>query len=183
VPLTAFLETLPQISVSPSIAFVVALAALAVCLVRIRFWRDHFTMFDAGAVLCVMTAGSMGLVPLIESSQSDAKAVALIEDLRTLRSQIELYKLQHRGNAPLLYKGTFPQLINPTNVVGVPGTPGRKFPFGPYLPRIPANPVTGVATVTPIADCPPTAATEGRGWLYHQASGRIFADVPEQLQR
>ena len=182
-PLTAYLETLPQISVSPSIAFVVALVALGVCAARVRFWRDNFTLFDAGAVLVAMTAGSMALVPLIEASRDEAKTVALIEDLRILRSQIELYTLQHGGRPPLLYKGTFPQLISPTNVVGVPGTPGRRFPFGPYLARIPANPVTGVATVTPIAQYPPTAASEGGGWLYHQASGRIFVDLPEHLQR
>jgi hypothetical protein len=142
VPLTAYLETLPQISVSPSIAFVVALAAMGVCAVRVRFWRDAFTLFDAGAILCAMTAGSMALVPLIETSREDAKAVTLVEDLRILRSQIDLYKLQHGGRPPLLYKGTFPQLISSTNGVGVPGNYSRKFPFGPYLPRIPANPVT-----------------------------------------
>ena len=54
--------------------------------------------------------------------------------------------------------------------------------FG-YLNEIPANPLTGVATITETEETPPKHASGTGGWLYHQATGRIFIDAPELLNK
>jgi hypothetical protein len=82
----------------------------------------------------------------------------------------------------LLFKGEMPQLTHHTNAEGVPGPAGSQFPYGPYLPEgIPANPFTGSSKVNSTEVFPPSAATGRGGWLYHQETGRITADVEEHL--
>jgi hypothetical protein len=67
------------------------------------------------------------------------KKNAAISILQTLRSQIELYKLQHRDLPPDLALG-WSQLTNRTDDAG---KVLEKAPFGPYVRRDPVNPLTG----------------------------------------
>jgi hypothetical protein len=69
---------------------------------------------------------------------SDRKNAA-ISILQTLRSQIELYKLQHRDMAPDLGSG-WDQFLYHTDAAG---NVDAKAPYGPYVQRAPVNPLTG----------------------------------------
>lgn len=164
----------------------VALAAIAVIgylVSHTRHGRTELTFLDA-LILAVLIAivGATG-IPLLEATNHRAQIVALRENLRALRSQIELYELEHRGQPPVLCEGTLPQLIRATNAAGAIGPPGSRYPFGPYLRGgVPVNPVTGCSIVTAIDTFPPAAASGNDGWLYHQASGRIAADLKEFLK-
>lgn len=115
-----------------------------------------FTSVDGLILVAIMAIGTAVAIPLLNAVKEPAKAGALQQNLQALRSRIAQYKLEHGEDAPLLYKGTFPQLIEATNAEGVPGPPGKEYPYGPYLPAgIPVNPYTGVSTVTPTEDFPP----------------------------
>jgi len=121
-------------------------------------------------------------LPIFEKASQQAKVTALLQNLRTLRSQIELYKAEHDGAAPLVYRGTLPQLTRATNAEGIPGQPGKKYPYGPYLRSgIPVNPITGQSIVMPTEAFPPEAPSGNGGWLYHEPSGQIAADLSEYL--
>jgi hypothetical protein len=123
-------------------------------------------------------------VPLLESSVAGARDAAVLDNLYTLRSQIGLYMLEHNGDPPILYQGSFPQLLQATNAEGVPGPSGGNRPYGPYLHNgIPRNPVTGRAIITLTEVFPPQAASGNGGWLFHQESGQIAIDLPEFLDR
>ncbi len=163
----------------------VALAALAVIgymVSKIRRGKADFTLMDA-LILAVIIAvlGGTG-IPVIEALCHRANSATLKQNLQTVRQQIELYKVEHGGQVPVLYEGTFPQLLRPTNAQGIPGKTGKAYPFGPYLQGgMPVNPMTGCSLVTTIDQFPPKAASGTGGWLYCQATGEIAPDLPDHL--
>jgi len=165
----------------------VALAALALIGYMASYARSgkaDFTVIDAVIVAVLAAIVGATTIPLLEMANRRAKTTALLQNLHTLRSQIELYKLGHGGEPPVLYQGSFPQLIRATNAEGIPGEPGTEYPFGPYLRSgLPLNPITGRSIVTATGVFPPTAPSKNGGWLYHQATGQIAADLAEYLDQ
>jgi general secretion pathway protein G len=143
-----------------------------------RSGRAELRLIDAVLLAVVVAIAGAVAIPLIEKASGQAKEAALLQNLRTLRSQIELYKLEHGGEPPVAYQGSFPQLLRATNARGVPGEAGSQFPYGPYLHTgIPVNPVTGCSIVTLTDTFPPQSPGGSGGWLYHQQTGRIAIDL------
>lgn len=168
----------------PIATAIAALAAVAFMVARARQREREFSAIDSLMLVILMTIAAAGGVTLVEIATHSAKEAALCQNLREFRTQIEVYKLQHGGETPLLYDGTFPQLIEATNAQGVPGRPGEKFPFGPYFRSgIPQNPITGRSMVSPAESNPPTAPSGYGGWLYHQESGMLNVDLAEYLDK
>jgi general secretion pathway protein G len=173
----------PQVTTA-AMAVLAAGVALVYGLVRFNRRREEFGVIDVGIVVMALLCGAAAAVPLVHAAQDRASGSVLLRDLHIVRTQIEMYKAQHNGRVPLLYKGAFPQLTQATDAIGVPGTPGTRFPYGPYLrDGIPPNPFTGQSIVTAVDVFPPPAPTRGRGWIYHQPSGRIAADQEGYLNR
>lgn len=144
--------------------------------------KGEFTLVDGLILVALMVAVTGTAVRILETFNHRAKVSATLQSLRVLRAQIELYKLEHNGNPPLLYEGAFPQLTSHTNQRGVPGEPGPAFPYGPYLRAgVPINPLTGGYMVTATDVFPPVTASGNGGWLYHQESGQIVPDVEGYL--
>jgi general secretion pathway protein G len=166
----------------PAAALLGAIAAGGYVLAHARHRQLHFTLLDAMLVVAIMAIVTAIAMPLVTAAGDQAKSSTLLQNLHTLRAQIELYKLEHAGTAPLLYEGKFPQLTEATNAEGMPGPPGREYPCGPYLSNIPANPYTGVSVVMPIETFPPTESTSVGGWLYHQPTGQIAPDLADHLR-
>lgn len=159
-----------------------AIAASAYLVSYARHRGLKFTLFDVLLVAAIMAIGTAVTMPLLNAAEERASSAALLQNLRTLRGQIELYKVEHGGKVPLLHKGTFPQLTHATNARGVPGPPGKEYAYGPYFPAgLPANPYTGVSVVTSSEKFPPAASSGVGGWLYHQETGRIAPDLDEYL--
>src|ERR1700730_5489090 len=122
------------------------------------------------------------IIPQFSSSTNDAKASALKFNLHTLRSQIELYKLDHAGAVPTLTGSALPQLTSSTDATGTIGAAGPNFRYGPYVQnQMPTNPIDGKNTVTATAVFPPTAATAAGGWIYYAATGQIAPNTPNHL--
>jgi general secretion pathway protein G len=159
-----------------------ALATIGYLVSRAKCGRKDFTLLDT-LILAVAIAILAGTgVPLLEAARHQTQLTVLQENLHTLRSQIELYQLQHQGVAPRVEHGTLPQLLQPTNAAGAIGSYGTKYPFGPYLTSgVPTNPLTGRSIVSLTESFPPQAPSDGGGWLYHQATGQIAADVAGYL--
>lgn len=159
-----------------------AVAATAYLIGYVRHRGLQFTMLDALLVAAIMAAGTAVAMPLLSVANDRANSSVLQQNLRTLREQIALYKVEHRGQPPLLFEGQFPQLMHATNSQGVPGPPGEDRPHGPYLPAgAPMNPYTGVSVVTPTDTFPPTAPSGVGGWLYHGPTGRVVPDLEGHL--
>ena len=168
----------------PAVVALAAIAALGYLVSHARHGRKQFTLLDGATVVLLMCIVAATAVPLLETAAQGAKQTALLQNLHALRSQIELYRAQHGGEPPVLYQGTFPQLIQATDAKGVPGLRGGNHPWGPYFPSgIPTNPMTGRTVVTASDSFPPTVASGNGGWLYHQPSGQIAIDLPGMLDK
>jgi general secretion pathway protein G len=159
-----------------------ALASLAYLAIRFRGGRRHFTTIDALLLAMLMAVASAIASPWLHAAGRGTKDLAIQRNLGALRSQIELYKLEHNGDPPVLYQGGFPQLLQATNGEGVIGPAGSDHPYGPYLPKgVLMNTATGRSTVTLTEVFPPTGTSGIGGWLYHQPTGQIAIDLPEML--
>jgi prepilin-type N-terminal cleavage/methylation domain-containing protein len=146
-----------------------------------------FTLIEVLIVVVIMAVLAATIIPQFASSTNDAKTSALKFNLHTLRSQIEMYKLQHNGATPALTSGNLPGLVYATDVTGASNnttTTDATHPFGPYVQggALPANPFDGMTTITQINAFPPTAtAGSAQGWLYEPVSGQIAPNTSGQL--
>ncbi len=155
--------------------------AYLLALARNRGFR--FSLLDAVVLVLIMAASTAVAVSMVAPAAEQARRAALEQNWNTLRRQIELYKLDHGGKLPVLFRGGFPQMTQATNSQGIPGEPGPDFPHGPYLPGgIPENPFTGATFIVGVEQFPPRSATNVGGWLYHEKSGKIIPDLPEYVE-
>lgn len=103
----------------------------------------------------------------------NAKNSSLSSQLQTVRSQLELYRMQHRDRRLTLAQiCTWSVLTETTNVDGFPG-----IDFGPYLQRAPVNPFTGGLCVGRAG-----RGSAAVGWTYNPRTGAIRAVVPRELE-
>jgi general secretion pathway protein G len=133
--------------------------------------RSGFTLIEVLIVVVIMAVLAATIIPQFSTSTKDAEDSQIEFNLHTLRSQVELYKVQHGGSYPAI-TNNLKALTVKTNADGTTtGTPT----IGPYLLEIPTNGRTGAATVTAS-----TTGTEktGGGWLYDATTGKIWANSP-----
>jgi len=119
-----------------------------------------------------------------EFAKVDREAIesSLFSDLQTMRSQLELYKVQHLENYPSPDRFT-QQLLLRTNAKGelMPDNAQAKdYPFGPYLQQMPANPFirnTYSARMVKFGHgaCPGDKST---GWYMDLDSGKFNCNDP-----
>ncbi len=149
--------------------------------------RKGLTLIEVLIVVVIMAILAAVVIPQFASSTEDAKASTLRFNLQTLRSQIELYRIHHLGQYPVIQNNDLPQLTNATNAQGEIGTPGPNYPYGPYIQQaLPANPYDGrnrvVAVPTP-GQVPTAPADNQGGWQYDATTGMIWPNNPEFFQR
>lgn len=143
--------------------------------------RLGFTLIEIMIVVVILAVLAATIIPQFSTSVSDSKVSAMQTNLQSLRTQIQLYSLQHNGSFPTLTTGSFPQMLANTDVNGNTGT-GTSYPYGPYIQgQIPVNPVDGNSTITATAVFPPTAATSAGGWLYDATTGQIAPNDTQYL--
>jgi len=118
----------------------------------------------------------------LETPSNDTRASSTMSNLRTLRSQLQLYKAQHDDEWP---KDLAAQMIRFSDVGGrTAEAQSREFRFGPYLLRMPANPYTGVSSVTSVHDAAEgyrAAGDMSQGWWYNSATGEFRCHVPDSV--
>jgi general secretion pathway protein G len=149
--------------------------------------KRGFTLVEILIVVVIMGILAAIVVPQFHQSSDDARYSAVIQNLQSLRQQIDLYKNQHRGQLPGTPGGAAPdtlfvdQLTKPTNEAGEVGDFGDpNYPLGPYITTLfPANPFNHsrtVESVTTLPDSAPAGTTVNSGdpgWIYEVTTGRI----------
>ncbi len=158
-----------------------------VYLLRTAIMREKgFTLVELLIVVAILGIMAAIVMPTFQGNVAQAKESASKSNLATLRTQIELYKLQHNGYPPgYVNGGAAPiatmqlQLIGTTTVAGQasPSTvPTDPFLYGPYVKKIPKNPFNNLDTITYVAEATAfSAAVDGTssGWLYKMETGEI----------
>ncbi len=150
---------------------------------RLRAKRG-FTLVEILIVVIILGILAAIVIPQFTNASQDARKNSLTSQLQTLRSQIELYKLQHLDQLPPSLAaggaGTAPwaELVEKTNADhSVTGTPT----FGPYLQQSPTNPLnsnTGVGVVSGTTDFGSggVANTTGTvGFILNTSTGKLWA--------
>jgi len=122
--------------------------------------RRAFTLIEI--LLVVVILGILGALvyPQFANARADAVDKAARTQLQGLRSQIEMYKVQHGGALPDLITNWNP-LINATVY--------NNKTVGPYLPRAPKNNFNNLTSVVDGDGTGPAASPAG--FVYDYAGG------------
>jgi general secretion pathway protein G len=123
-----------------------------------------FTLIEILIVVIVLGILASLVIPQFSKASEDLRIDALRAQLRTVRSAIQVYQMQHLGQLPDL-SSTWKPLLTQTNAQG--GATGTQL-FGPYLSAPPVNSLTGGSNVS-------TKAGARVDWVWTPASGRLVA--------
>lgn len=157
--------------------------------------KRGFTLVEILIVVVILGILAAIVIPQFTQASTEAKTNSLSSDLQSLRSQIELFKVQHTDMAPgntrdpatgtvtadvalfanqMVYVTDGDGNVNaPPSKVRATGA-GAVFIYGPYLERIPANPFSDLTSIGAVVDH--TAAGSGtNGWDYVPGTGEIYA--------
>ena len=135
--------------------------------------NNGFTLVEILIVVIILGILAAIVIPQFTQASDDARASALSSDLQTMRSQLELYRVQHTG-------GQYPsgattalwtaQLTGKTDPNGAANSSGI---YGPYLPKMPTNPfVAAKADEVTITTGAP-AGDGATGWHFNTSIGKF----------
>lgn len=143
--------------------------------------RHGFTLIEVLMVVTALAIIAGVVVPQVTEVVDDARNSATLHDLHEITLAIERYRMDHSGSTPnLIENETLVQLVERTDSEGNRGS-GPAFIYGPYLPSFPKNALNGVARVFRVNTAPPANLTSRVGWVYHPATGQIWAGLYPQF--
>jgi general secretion pathway protein G len=147
-----------------------------------------FTLVEILIVVIILGILAAIVIPQFATASEDARRNSLQSLLQTLRSQIELYRLQHLDENPpgldtaglrdgsvawaeMIVKTDKDHTLNPSGL------------FGPYLQAMPVNlistnlPADSVDVFVVTADVTPGGASGAgsAGWVFNRNNGKIWA--------
>ena len=143
--------------------------------------KRGFTLVEILIVVVILGILAAIVIPQFTNASTEAKASSLKSDLQTVRSQIELYKIQHGDALPGTVSGVSfaAAMTGQTDAAGAVYVSGTSTtgPFGPYLQKIPTNPFSSSATVgqTVATGTASAAVSTAAGWYFETDTGKFNA--------
>lgn len=128
--------------------------------------RRAFTMIEILIVVIILGILAATVIQQFGNVSDDAKAAALAKTIQSVRSQVELFKLQAGGNAPSVTGGSqnfWATLMASTTVDGKP--------CGPWIQAAAVNPFSNGSGVASVADA---AAAATGDWCI--SSGKFYGN-------
>lgn len=136
-----------------------------------------FTLIEVLMVVAALAIIAGVVVPQVNSVVDDARNAAVLKDLREFTFAIERYRIDHNGGTPdKIQNDMLIQLLSTSDADGNVGV-GAQYPYGPYLTTVPVNALNGVKRVFRVNAAPPASLSNRVGWVYHPASGQIWAGL------
>jgi len=144
-----------------------------------------FTLVEILIVVLLLGILAAIVIPQFTGATDQARENVLRETLRNLRTQINVYRAQHRdtspgyppnGGAGAASETLFiEQMTNATDVNGNIDPTGS---YGPYLRQMPLNPLNNSAEVEIIPDGDDSDMTgnESHGWIFRPEDVAFVAD-------
>jgi prepilin-type N-terminal cleavage/methylation domain-containing protein len=137
--------------------------------------QDGFTLVEVLIVIVIVGILAAVVVPRYSAASEDSRQIASKEQLRQLRTMVELYKTQHNGQLPNIVTDWNP-------MTKVTTYKGRN--VGPYLAAAPKNPMNDLDKVVD-GDVTKPATGQKTAFIYDYkssaGSGRIVATTADGL--
>ncbi len=106
-----------------------------------------FTLVEILIVVVILGILAAIVIPQFTQASTEAREASLRSNLQSIRSQIELFKIQHNDIAPTDNTTFEDQMTLRTTQAGAVLAAGE---FGPYLQAIPVNPFTTANTINAV---------------------------------
>jgi prepilin-type N-terminal cleavage/methylation domain-containing protein len=150
--------------------------------------KKAFTLIEVIVAVSILGILAAIVLPMFLGSSVQTKEAAARDALHMMRSQIELYRFEHKGVVPGYING-FPATITvltkqftmTTSITGTlnpsttPTIPTSTYLYGPYVQKLPVNPFNNLSTIkiVPSATAFPAAADKTTGWLYKKETAEF----------
>jgi len=141
--------------------------------------KSGFTLIEILIVVIILGILAAIVIPQFTNASQDARKSSLASEVQTLKSQIELYKLQHKDIAPKLITTGWDVFLQYSDIDGnlnatqdLTTNPPKN--LGPYMQSSQVNPLTGSDTFAAIGS--PAA---GVGWTYDESTGKIHGVISD----
>lgn len=147
----------------------------------VRSLKKGFTLVEILIVVIILGILAAIVIPQFTSASEDARKNSLTSQVQTLRSQVELYKLQHTSSGAELFADAtsdvtqWKELTNKTTAAG--GVDNAAGTFGPYLQTLPVNNLNGFSkvVVATVADETTYDPANDAGFIYDSGTGKFWA--------
>ena len=139
--------------------------------------KRGFTLVEILIVVVILGILAAIVIPQFTEASTEAKLSSLCSDLQTVRSQIELYKVQHNDKLPgtTTNGATFVQsMTGYTDIDGNVWASGAGTKYGPYLQQMPTNSFNQDSDVQIGTGSP--AGTADYGWYFNTDTGAFNAN-------
>jgi len=133
--------------------------------------KSGFTLVEILIVVVILGILAAIVIPQFTEASTEAKTSSLCTDLQTMRSQIELYKIQHNDQLPGAGDASFEEAL--TGQTDIDGNVGND--YGPYIQKIPTNQFNDLATVE-IEAGTAGLGNGSHGWHFDTTTGAFHAD-------
>ena len=146
----------------------------------VRSLKKGFTLVEILIVVIILGILAAIVIPQFTSASDDARKNSLTSQVQTLRSQIELYKLQHTSDGSELFATTttdvtqWQELTNKTQEDGTLNAAGI---YGPYLQTLPVNNLNSFSkvVVAAVANEATYDPDDTAGFIYDDSTGKFWA--------
>ncbi len=129
---------------------------------KMKATKSGFTLVEILIVVVILGILAAIVIPQFTDASTEAKEARLASDLQMMRSQLELYKIQHDDQLP----DTTDTDLFATDMTTQIGS------YGPYMQKIPTNPFNSLDTVSFVTTIDGDDST---GWNLDPNSGRFQA--------
>lgn len=128
--------------------------------------KSGFTLVEILIVVVILGILAAIVIPQFTDAATEAKESSLKTDLQAIRSQIELYKIQHTDELPGNGTASFYQCMEgKTDVYGAVWSSGVS--YGPYMQSLPKNPFNDQNSV----EINGSAGSNDDGWQFTTTAG------------
>lgn len=132
-----------------------------------------FTLVEILIVVVILGILAAIVIPQFSQASSEARNSSVKSNLQMVRSQIELYKIQHNDILP--GAGTLDFVAALTTQSDINGATGTD--YGPYMQKFPVNAIVdaGDALAEIVIGTSAPAVTADMGWHFNSTTGVFTA--------